>query len=113
MKVSVIGQGYVGLSLSVELARNNIQVVGFDINIQKVSDLIIGNHELPSTTKDELLQLQKQSLKITSEPKDIYGSKIVVIAVPTPLNEKRLPDLSNLYAASKLQNEQCILIYVF
>lgn len=103
MKVSIIGQGYVGLTISVGAASAGHEVVGFDIDDKLIQNLQNGNSFVPGIKKKELLNLQNLSkLNFASDPKAFSQSEIVVIAVPTPLTEARDPDLNFLTSASIL-----------
>ncbi len=101
-KVCVIGQGYVGLTISV-FAAEHFSVVGFDLNHSLVKSLNFGQSHIegiPSSKLDKLIQSGRYLA--TADPKDIEGSEIVVIAVPTPLDETRKPDLSYIDNACKV-----------
>jgi UDP-N-acetyl-D-glucosamine dehydrogenase len=103
MKVSIIGQGYVGLTISIGAAKNGHEVIGFDINETLIQNLIAGNTFVPGILKKEILELQRSGKLIFSSDQTSFGeSEVIVIAVPTPLNEKREPDLSMLTSASLL-----------
>ena len=101
MKVSVIGQGYVGLTISIGAANAGHEVVGFDINDKLIQNLLKGNTFVPGITKNKILDLQSLGkLSFSSDPIAFSESKIIVIAVPTPLTESRDPDLDILTSAS-------------
>ena len=115
MKVSVIGQGYVGLTISMGAARAGHEVIGFDINDNLIKNLIEGNTFVPGISKNKILELQSLGkLSFSNEPISFRDSEIIVIAVPTPLNEAREPDLDNLTSASFLiatnLRKSCLII---
>ena len=94
MKVSIIGQGYVGLTISA-FASIYHQVTGFDANTKVVSDLNKGiSHIEGVESKDLKDAIFSGNYQATANAKDISNSQIVVIAVPTPLDSSRKPDLS-------------------
>ena len=94
-KISVIGQGYVGLPLSARLVAKNFAVIGVDSNKYKVQELHSGNFDLMDKDKTLLSRgLKVGSYFPTSNFSDIKGSKVIIICVPTPLNTKFEPDLS-------------------
>jgi len=99
-EVFVLGLGYVGLPLAIEASKNGFSVTGFDINSRKIQNLkrgICGDNKISS---DTLLKLQKDSsLVFVSELPKTQTSSIFIIAVPTPLDEKRNPDLRYLRQA--------------
>ena len=99
MKVSIIGQGYVGLTVGLFAAESN-QVIGYDLNISLVQQLNSGVSHVEGLPS-KLLQkrLSTGNYRATSNPSEIDGSEIVIIAVPTPLTKNRLPDLSFIESA--------------
>jgi UDP-N-acetyl-D-glucosamine dehydrogenase len=101
MKVSIIGQGYVGLTISAFAAAEH-EVVGFD-NSQKIVDqLNNGISHIEGVESDVIAGWAKAGrYKATTNGADIKGSDIVVIAVPTPLTKDREPDLTFIEAACK------------
>jgi UDP-N-acetyl-D-glucosamine dehydrogenase len=101
-KVSVIGQGYVGLTISV-FASEHFNVVGFDLNQSLVDSLNSAQSHIEGIPSSKLERLiQSGRYLATTDPKDIEDSEIVVIAVPTPLDVARKPDLSFIDAACKV-----------
>lgn len=100
VRVTIIGQGYVGLPLAVEAAKAGFKVVGFDIDAKKVNKLKSGEIDFSGINKRELLVLQSEGkLKFTDHLDNKDSSEIFIIAVPTPLDSDRKPDLSMLYNA--------------
>jgi UDP-N-acetyl-D-glucosamine dehydrogenase len=97
MKVSIIGQGYVGLSLAVSAEKAGHDVVGFDVNESLVAQLAAGNSHVEGVDLTGITKYQP-----TSDASLIGGSDIVIIAVPTPLNSERKPDLSYLISACEI-----------
>ncbi len=99
MKVSIIGQGYVGLTISV-FASAIHEVVGFDTNQTVINNLNRGISHIEGVDSRILQQrISTGKFRATSNPKDISDSDIVVIAVPTPLSKERNPDLQFIEAA--------------
>ena len=102
MKLSIIGQGYVGLTISA-YASSHFEVVGFDLNSKIVSDLNKGiSHIEGVDSKDIKDAIYSGNYKATTNAPDITGSEIVVIAVPTPLDGDRKPDLTYIDSACKV-----------
>ncbi len=93
MKVSIIGQGYVGLSLAASAAALGYEVIGFDVNKELIASLDVGMSHV------EGVDVPKSNYKATSNPAEINGSEIVIIAVPTPLDVERKPELKYILAA--------------
>ena len=99
MKVSIIGQGYVGLTISVFAAEHH-NVVGFDKNQRVVDALNLGKSHIEGVESADLARLIADGKYMaTTEAADIAGSDVVVIAVPTPLTKDRKPDLAFVEAA--------------
>jgi UDP-N-acetyl-D-glucosamine dehydrogenase len=106
MKISIIGQGYVGQTLAVGAAVSGHEVIGIDLNEGLVSDLGRGESFVPGVEREVLIKLIAENVYLpTSDFKRMQGSNIVVIAVPTPIDENRQPDLSALVKACKSINK--------
>ena len=105
MKVSIIGQGYVGLTISVFAAAHHT-VVGFDKNQGVVDALNSGRSHIEGVASADLAKwIAVGKYKATTDAADIAGSDVVVIAVPTPLTADRKPDLAFVEAACKTIRE--------
>jgi UDP-N-acetyl-D-glucosamine dehydrogenase len=105
VKVSVIGQGYVGLTISV-FAGEHHTVVGFDKNQGVVDALNEGKSHIEGVESEDLARLITAGRYLaTTEATDITSSDVVVIAVPTPLTKDRKPDLAFVEAACKTIGE--------
>ena len=106
MKISIIGQGYVGLTLSIGAATAGHKVVGLDINKELINDLSKGVTYVPGVDKKILSDLiESNCYSPTTNSNLLNGSEIVVIAVPTPINMNREPDLTAVVAACKTINK--------
>ena len=105
MKVSIIGQGYVGLTIAA-FAADHHQVIGFDKNQSVVDSLNQGKSHIEGVESSDLSQLVASGrYKATTDASEIVGSDVVVIAVPTPLTKDRKPDLTFVEAACKTIGE--------
>jgi UDP-N-acetyl-D-glucosamine dehydrogenase len=105
VKVSIIGQGYVGLTISV-FAGQHHDVVGFDKNLGVVDSLNTGKSHIEGVESADLAKLIAVGrYKATTDAADIAGSDVVVIAVPTPLTKDRKPDLAFIEAACRTIGE--------
>ena len=103
MRIAIIGQGYVGLTIAVGAAGTGHKVIGFDINAGLVSDLNKGVSHIEGITNADLSRfLSNQSYLATGDSSLLEGSDVIVIAVPTPLTVERQPDLSYVHAATEL-----------
>ena len=105
MKVAIIGQGYVGLTISIYSSKH-FEVVGFDSNHAVVHALNQGISHIEGVESSELQRAIKSSkYRATSQESDISDCNVVVIAVPTPLTSERQPDLKFVDAACKTIGE--------
>lgn len=101
MKVAIIGQGYVGLTISAFASKYH-QVIGLDSNSDTVERLNSGiSHIEGVSSSDIATAIKTGNFRVTTEASSISESDIVVIAVPTPLTNDRKPDLSFIEAACK------------
>ncbi len=94
MKIAIIGQGYVGLSLAQAASNAGHKVIGFDTNPKVISDI------KSQITKDNFLK--STNYLPTDKEVDTNDQEIYIIAVPTPLDKNNLPDISYLNTASQL-----------
>jgi UDP-N-acetyl-D-glucosamine dehydrogenase len=102
MNICVIGQGYVGLPISIQAATAGHKVYGFDIDSVKIEKLKLGITTSPEVSQDKILALQKSNkISFITELADNLSIEVFVIAVPTPLNEKREPELIMLENACR------------
>ena len=101
MKVAIIGQGYVGLTIAA-FAGEFFEVVGFDSNENVVTQLNAGISHIEGVESYVLKQwIDVGRYRATTEGKGISDADLVVIAVPTPLSQDRKPDLAFIDAACK------------
>lgn len=99
-KVAVIGLGYVGLPLAIEIAKAGFSVAGIDVDKEKVDKINSKNSYIPDVTKETLNGLVSQEKLIASGDYRILKEiDIVGICVPTPLRKTREPDISHIIDA--------------
>jgi UDP-N-acetyl-D-glucosamine dehydrogenase len=99
-RVGVIGQGYVGLAVATAAADVGHTVTGYDTNSDLVQRLGKGNSHIEDVDNNKLKKLIDTGKYFpTNNPGDLASCEIIIIAVPTPLNSKRQPDLSYLESA--------------
>lgn len=102
VKISVIGQGYVGLTVALYAAKDN-QVIGYDLNKDLVHALNLGISHVEGLDSDLLFgRVNSGNYQATNQATEIDGSDVVVIAVPTPLSKERTPDLSYIQSACEV-----------
>jgi|694.fasta_scaffold89672_2 UDP-N-acetyl-D-glucosamine dehydrogenase len=102
MKVCIVGQGYVGLPLAVNCCSVGYKVFGLDSDISKINNLAIGKSTIEDVSDTSLMQVIGEGLYYpTSDESVLSDVQVVVICVPTPLNDDRQPDLTLLIEATK------------
>ena len=105
MKVSIIGQGYVGLTIS-KFAAEHYSVVGFEKNQNLADALNSGISHIEGVESADLARLIADGkYAATTDATEIADSDVIVIAVPTPLTKDRKPDLAYLEAACRTIGE--------
>jgi UDP-N-acetyl-D-galactosamine dehydrogenase len=97
-RIAVIGLGYVGLPVALGFARKFPGTVGFDIDAEKVKELASGHDRNGEVDRATLLGA---GLKVTSETRDLEGASFFVVAVPTPVDDNNVPDLTPVIRASE------------
>src|SRR2546426_4867463 len=101
-RISIIGQGYVGLPLAVEFARAGFHVTGLDTDPDRVAALGSGRSHVPDVPSAQLQALLRAGrYHATTKPAILAESDAVLICVPTPLRKSKDPDISYVVAASK------------
>lgn len=99
-KAGVIGLGYVGLPLAIEMARGGFQVTGIDINRQRVESVNAGNSYILDVSNETLRSfVAKGKLQGAVSMEAVQGLDAVSICVPTPLRKTKDPDLSYIVSA--------------
>jgi UDP-N-acetyl-D-galactosamine dehydrogenase len=98
-KIAVIGLGYVGLPLAVEFGKK-YDVVGFDINAERIHALRMGEDGTMQTEPAEITAAKK--LQFSTDLNDIRDCSIFIVTVPTPVDENKQPNLQPLLTASKM-----------
>ena len=98
-KIAIIGLGYVGLPLAVGLSKK-YDVIGFDINSQRIEDLKKAKDVTNELTKKDIACLK--SIKLTFDEADLVEANQFIVTVPTPIKKNNDPDLTYLTKASEL-----------
>jgi UDP-N-acetyl-D-glucosamine dehydrogenase len=103
MHVAIIGQGYVGLTIAIGAAQAGHTVVGFDLNEALVARLNSGQSHIEGVSNAALSSIvQSDNYLASTDASTLDGCQVIVIAVPTPLDYERNPDLSFVHAAADL-----------
>ncbi|MDD2949217.1 MAG: nucleotide sugar dehydrogenase [Sulfuricurvum sp.] len=112
-KIAVVGLGYVGLPLAGAFAQK-YNVIGFDINTERVQELVEGYDRTLELSSSELSHLSGK-MKFTSELNQLQSCNVFIITVPTPIDESNRPDLTPLISSSRavatLLKKDDIVIY--
>ena len=96
-KICIIGLGYVGLPLAAVMARK-YQVVGFDINSTRISELKAGEDKTNEVSSEMLISA---GIEFTDDAKMISKCSLIIIAVPTPIDKFKKPDLTSVEKATE------------
>jgi UDP-N-acetyl-D-glucosamine dehydrogenase len=97
LNTAVIGQGYVGLPLSVTLAKFGYQVVGIDVDTERVKSLNLGVSPIEDVPSCDLVSiLESGRYRATEDYSAVTNCEVVIVCVPTPLTSSRLVDLNFL-----------------
>jgi UDP-N-acetyl-D-glucosamine dehydrogenase len=99
-RIGIIGLGYVGLPLAVELARSGFHVIGFDVDAAKVDEINAGRSYIPDVPQPQLAEaVAAGRLEATTDSARLSEVDVADICVPTPLRKTRDPDLSYVVKA--------------
>jgi len=96
-KVCIVGLGYVGLPLAVVMARK-YQIVGFDINSTRISELKAGEDKTNEVSSEIL---KNAGIEFTDDAKMISKCSLIIVAVPTPIDKFKKPDLTPVEKATE------------
>ena len=98
-KLALIGLGYVGMPIAIAFARKGLEVIGFDINKDKIN-LYRSGIDPTKEVGDELIKTS--SVEFTADENKLQEAKFLIVAVPTPVNTDHTPDLSPVIGASEI-----------
>lgn len=105
MHIVVAGQGYVGLPLAVRAAEVGHRVIGYDVDAQRVQQLVAGHSDVEDVTSARLRAvLDSGAYLATTDTPALAGFDIAVITVPTPLRDG-VPDLSYIETCARTLGE--------
>ncbi len=94
--IAIVGLGYVGMPLAVSFAKK-AKVIGFDTNEEKLK-LYKKGIDFTKEVGDEALK--NTSIQFTADPAELQNAKFIIVAVPTPINQDKTPNLSPMEGAS-------------
>lgn len=102
IRAGVIGLGYVGLPLAVEIAKAGFKTIGFDINEKRIDSVNQGRNYIGDVADSDLKMLvEKGMLAATTDCSEIGEIDFAAICVPTPLEANRQPDISHVESSVK------------
>lgn len=102
--LAVVGLGYVGLPIAVAFA-DKVKTLGFDINQEKIN---LYKQGVDPTNEIGDAKIQSTALEFTADPTVLQQAKVIIVAVPTPINGNKTPDLSPVVNASKIIGQNLI-----
>ena len=97
--LSLVGLGYVGMPLAVAFAREGLNVIGFDLSTTKI-DLYKSGIDPTHEVGDEMIKTT--TVEFTADEADLRSAKFHIVAVPTPINSDKTPNLSSVIGASEI-----------
>ncbi|MGH2944999.1 MAG: nucleotide sugar dehydrogenase [Solirubrobacteraceae bacterium] len=100
MTIGIVGLGYVGLPLAVAFAEAGVDVIGVDIDAQRISELQAGRSHIEDIPSERLNGVLERC-RFTTRYVELHDADAVLICVPTPLTRNREPDLGPLLAAAQ------------
>ncbi|MDO4896268.1 MAG: nucleotide sugar dehydrogenase [Moraxella sp.] len=103
LRLAIIGLGYVGLPLACLFAKQ-YQVIGFDINAARISELKNNIDKTQEVSSDEL-ELIQDRITFSSDSQDLSGANVFIVTVPTPIDDNNLPDMTPLVKASQMLSQ--------
>lgn len=116
VKIGIVGLGYVGLPLAVELAKKSFLVTGIDVDSKKVENINNKKSYIGDIDSKEIKELvEAKKLSATTNFKVMSKLDVIIICVPTPLRKSKDPDVSYIVSATKeikdnLQKGQLIIL---
>jgi UDP-N-acetyl-D-glucosamine/UDP-N-acetyl-D-galactosamine dehydrogenase len=97
-EIAVIGLGYVGLPLALSLAKK-FKVIGFDLSAGRIEMM---KNKIDPSEEVEPEAFENKDILFTADQKDLASAKFFIVAVPTPVDDSKVPDLSYLESASEI-----------
>ncbi|MDO4690251.1 MAG: nucleotide sugar dehydrogenase [Fusobacterium sp.] len=112
-RICVVGLGYVGLPLAIAFAEKEFNVIGFDLNQEKIKKYLEGIDPTNEVGNEKIKNIK--NIDFTSDEKKISEADFIVVAVPTPVLENKAPDFRPLIGASRIigrnMKKRTIVVY--
>ncbi len=109
--LAVVGLGYVGLPLAVAFAEK-VKTIGFDVNHEKIELYL---HGVDPTNEIGNEKVQQTTLEFTTDPARLKEAKVIIVAVPTPVNGDKTPNLAPVISACEMVGANlspgCIVVF--
>jgi len=110
--IAIVGLGYVGLPVAVAFAGAGYEVIGFDTNEGRLAELKSGNDRTGSVEANDLNQA---TLILTDDPSALTKAGLIIVAVPTPIDQAKRPDLGPFRSAARTvgthMSEGCTVVF--
>lgn len=103
--IALVGLGYVGMPIAHAFAKKGLNVIGFDLNKEKIKLYKLG-FDPTKEVGDEVIK--KTKIKFTSDELELRKAKFIIVAVPTPVNTDHTPDLTPVIGASEIVGRNLI-----
>lgn len=97
--LALVGLGYVGMPIAHAFAKKGLNVIGFDLNVEKV-ELYKAGKDPTKEVGDE--EIRESKIFFTSDERELNKAKFIIVAVPTPVNTDHTPDLTPVIGASEI-----------
>ena len=97
--LALVGLGYVGMPIAHAFAKKELNVIGFDLNKEKI-ELYKSGIDPTKEVGDE--EIRKTKIQFTADEKELQKAKFIIVAVPTPVNTDHTPDLTPVVEASEI-----------
>lgn len=97
--LAVVGLGYVGMPIAHAFSKKGLNVIGFDLNSEKIQMYKNGIDPTNEVGDDEI---RSTNIRFTTDEQDLQRAKFIIVAVPTPVNSDHTPDLSPVISASEI-----------
>jgi UDP-N-acetyl-D-glucosamine/UDP-N-acetyl-D-galactosamine dehydrogenase len=98
MPVCIVGLGYVGMPLAYAFAKNGFTVYGYDISKKRIEEL---QNNVDRTRELSEEELKKVTIEFSADPSIIEKAAVIILAIPTPVDDKNLPDLTLVESATQ------------
>ena len=97
--LALVGLGYVGMPIAIAFAKKGINVIGFDLNKEKIGLYKNGNDPTKEVGDDAI---KSTTVQFTADETELKKAKFIIVAVPTPVNTDHTPDLTPVIGASEI-----------